>query len=92
MRPLTRQRGRLPRPCQALEQLARAEAWAAVAGEAQSLFWFTHTFTKGWWNDFDVSWEMGDAAWAGRFADTIPAFAVRIYGWVPQKIVSGRGL
>jgi Protein of unknown function (DUF1361) len=36
--------------------------------------------------------EMGDAAWAGRFADTIPAFAVRIYGWVPQKIVSGRGL
>jgi hypothetical protein len=40
---------------------ARAEARAAVAGGAQSLFWFTHTFTKGWWDDFDVSWEMGDA-------------------------------
>ena len=40
---------------------ARAEAWAAVAGGAQALFWFTHTFTKGWWDDFDVSWEMGES-------------------------------
>jgi hypothetical protein len=32
-----------------------------VAGGAQSLFWFTHTFTKGWWDDFDVSWDMGNA-------------------------------
>jgi hypothetical protein len=158
---------------------ARAEAWAAVAGGAQSLFWFTHTFTKGRWDDFDVSWEMGDAiattnaeleryskivlgrrdadivstredsikvglrsvggrsyliavnlsgdavdlgrdvaarAWwpklpgltyqgvdelttgatgtasAGQFADTIPAFGLRIYTWVPRKIVNGRGL
>ncbi len=155
---------------------ARAEAWAAVAGGAQSLFWFTHTFTRGWWDDFDVSWEMGDTiattnaelqrystiilghrdadvvstpedpikvglrsvggrfyliavnlsgdavglgrdpaarAWwpkvpgltyqgvhelttgatataqAGRFADTIPAFGVRIYSWLPQKIAHG---
>jgi hypothetical protein len=40
--------------------VARAEAWAAVAGGAQSLFWFTHTFTKGFWDAFDVSWEMGE--------------------------------
>jgi hypothetical protein len=39
---------------------ARAEAWAAVAGGAQALFWFTHSFTKGYWDDFDVSWEMGE--------------------------------
>jgi hypothetical protein len=158
---------------------ARAEAWAAVAGGAQALFWFTHTFTKGWWDDFDVSWEMGESiaatnaelqrfskiilgrrdpgvvstpddpikvglrtvggrqyliavnlssepvdlgqdlaaaawwprlpgltyqgvdelitgwsgtAWAGRFADTIPGYGVRIYGWLPQKLVAGRGL
>ncbi len=158
---------------------ARAEAWAAVAGGAQSLFWFTHTFTRGRWNDFDVSREMGDAiattnaelqryskiilgrrdaevvstpedpikvglrsigrrsyliavnlsngaveldqdvaagAWwpklpgltdqgvdelttgwtataeAGRFTDTIPAFGVRVYGWIPQNGVHGRGL
>jgi hypothetical protein len=32
----------------------RAEAWAAVAGGAQALFWFTHTFAKGYWDDFDV--------------------------------------
>jgi len=37
---------------------ARAEAWASVAGGAQVLFWFTHTFTKGFWDDFDVSPEM----------------------------------
>jgi hypothetical protein len=153
--------------------------WAAVAGGAQSLFWFTHTFTKGRWDDFDVSWEMGDAiattnaelqryanvilgrrdadivstpedpikvglrsvgdrsyliavnlsadtvdldqdvaagAWwpklpgltdegvdelttgwtaraeAGRFADALPAFGVRIYSWIPQKVVNGRAL
>ena len=158
---------------------ARAEAWAAVAGGAQALFWFTHTFTRGWWDDFDVSWEMGESiaatnaelqrfsriilgrrdagvtstpddpikvglrtvggrhyliavnlssgpvdlgqdlaaaawwaqlpgltyqsvdelttgwsgtAWAGRFTDTIPGFGVRIYGWLPQKLVPGRGL
>jgi hypothetical protein len=158
---------------------ARAEAWASVAGGAQSLFWFTHSFMKGWWDDFDVSWEMSDAirttnaelrrhssvilgrrsgdvvsspddpikvglrfaggryhliavnlsgeavdlsrdaaaeAWwprlpglgfqavdelttgwsgtasGGRFADTIPAFGVRIYRWTPQKVISGRGL
>jgi hypothetical protein len=158
---------------------ARAEAWAAVAGGAQALFWFTHSFTKGYWDVFDVSWDMGNAiatanaelqryskvilgrrsadvvsapddpikvglraaggryyliavnlsgdavdlgqdvaagAWwprlpgltyqgvdelltgwsgaasAGRFDDTIPAFGVRIYSWLPQRIVSGRGL
>jgi hypothetical protein len=156
---------------------ARAEAWAAVAGGAQALFWFTHTFTRGWWDDFDVSWEMGGAiattnselqryskivlgrrdgavvsvpedpikvglrivggrpyliavnlsgeavdlaqdvasgawwprlpgltyqsvdelttgwrgaAWGGRFADTIPAFGVRIYSWIPQTLFGGR--
>ena len=31
-------------------------------------------------------------AWAGRFADTIPGYGVRIYGWLPQKLVAGRGL
>jgi hypothetical protein len=159
--------------------VAHAEAWAAVAGGAQSLFWFTHTFTKGWWDDFDVSHDMSDtiaatnaelqrnskivlgrratdvvstpddpikvglrtvggryyliavnlsgnvvdlgqdaaagawwanvpglmyqgvdelltgwsgAASAGRFEDTIPAFGVRIYTWLPQKVISGRGL
>jgi hypothetical protein len=29
---------------------------------------------------------------AGRFDDTIPAFGVRIYSWLPQRIVSGQGL
>jgi hypothetical protein len=40
---------------------ARAEAWAAVAGGAQALYWFTHTFTKGYWDDFDVSPDMANA-------------------------------
>jgi hypothetical protein len=154
---------------------AHAEAWAAVAGGAQALFWFTHTFTKGYWDDFDVSPEMAaamaatnaeivrysrivlgrrdptvvsvpdepvkvglrsvggrayliavnlsaepadlagatwwsklpgltyqgvdelttgwsGAASAGRFGDTIPPFALRIYSWVPQKVIAGRGL
>jgi hypothetical protein len=154
---------------------AHAEAWAAVAGGAQALFWFTHTFTKGYWDDFDVSPEMAaamaatnaelagytpivlghrfagvvsapsdpvkvglrsfnrrlyliavnlsdqpadlaGASWwsklpsltvqsveelttgwsgaaaGGRFADTIPAFALRIYSWLPQKVIRGHGL
>jgi hypothetical protein len=158
---------------------ARAEAWAAVSGGAQALFWFTHSFSKGWWDDFDVSWEMGESiattnselqrfsriilgrrdpnvistsddpikvglrfvggryylvavnlssepidlgqdlaagawwprltgltyqsvdelttgwsgsAWAGRFTDTIAGYGVRIYSWLPQKLVAGRGL
>jgi hypothetical protein len=157
---------------------ARAEAWAAVAGGAQSLFWFTHTFLKGYWDDFDVSSEMGTAmattnaelekyskivlahrdarvisdpgdpvkvglrtigplryliavnlsdtpadlgasSWwtalnalpglsaqgvselmtgwtgqvvGGRFADTIPGFGVRIYSWLSQQSIGGRGL
>jgi hypothetical protein len=154
---------------------ARAEAWAAVAGGAQTLFWFTHTFTKGYWDDFDVSPEMAAAmaatdaelvqntkialgwrdpnllsapedpvkiglrsvgghfyliavnlsgqpadlaanswwsrlpglstqgvdelltGWStraagGRFADTLPPFGVRVYTWLPQKLVSGHGL
>jgi hypothetical protein len=41
--------------------VARAEAWASVAGGAQALFWFTHTFTKGYWDDFDVSPAMAAA-------------------------------
>jgi hypothetical protein len=154
---------------------ARAEAWASVAGGAQTLYWFTHTFTKGYWDDFDVTPEMANAiattnaelgrfskivlgwrdpnvlsapedpikiglrsvgghfyliavnlsasptdvaanSWSsrlpglaaqrvdelltgwsteatgGRFADTIPAFAVRIYTWLPQQLLSGHGL
>ena len=154
---------------------ARAEAWAAVAGGAQALFWFTHTFTKGYWDDFDVSASMGTAmastnaelakyskivlgrrdarvvsapddpvkagvrtiggrvyliavnlsgatgdlaasswwstlpgltsqgvdelttGWSGqasggRFADSIPPFGLRIYSWVPQQVIKGRGL
>ena len=154
-------------------EVARAEAWSSVAGGAQSLFWFTHTFTKGYWDDFDLSPEMATAiaatnaellrytkvilahrmknvvsapedpvkvglrvfrgrlyliavnlsgapvdllqdegqpklpglayqtvdelttgwagqASAGRIADTIPAWGVRIYGWWPQA-ASARG-
>jgi hypothetical protein len=154
---------------------ARAEAWAAVAGGAQALFWFTHTFSKGYWDDFDVSREMAaamaatnaeldrytpivlghrfggvvsapsdpvkvglrslgrrlyliavnlsdqpadlaGASWwtklpsltvqsvdelttgwssvaaGGRVADVIPPFALRIYSWLPQKIIGGHGL
>jgi hypothetical protein len=41
--------------------VSRAEAWAAVAGGAQALFWFTHTFTRGYWDDFDVSTAMAAA-------------------------------
>ena len=41
--------------------VARAEAWASVAGGAQALYWFTHTFTKGYWDDFDVSADMANA-------------------------------
>jgi len=32
------------------------------------------------------------SAWAGRFANTIPGYGVRIYSWLPQKLVAGRGL
>jgi hypothetical protein len=154
---------------------ARAEAWASVAGGAQAVFWFTHSFSKGYWDEFDVSAEMGEAiaatnaelakyskivlghrearvisdpadpvkvglratggidylvavnlsgapadlaasswwgslpglssqgvdelttgwsgqATGGRFSDTIPPFAVRIYNWVPQQSIDGRGL
>jgi hypothetical protein len=154
---------------------ARAEAWAAVAGGAQALFWFTHTFAKGYWDDFDVSPPMAGAmaatnaelarytrivlgrrdpavvsavaepvkvglrtvgdrvhliavnlsdapaalagcswwsklpgltnqrvdelttgwsadATAGRFDDTIPPFALRIYSWPAQRAIGGRGL
>jgi len=154
---------------------ARAEAWASVAGGAQAVFWFTHSFSKGYWDEFDVSAEMGEAiaatnaelakyskivlghrearvisdpadpvkvglratggidylvavnlsgapadlaasswwgslpglssqgvdelttGWSGqaaggRFPDTIPPFAVRIYNWVPQQSIDGRGL
>ncbi|HZO62086.1 MAG TPA: hypothetical protein VFB35_03820, partial [Gaiellaceae bacterium] len=154
---------------------ARAEAWAAVAGGAQALFWFTHTFAKGYWDDFDVSpamaaamaatnaellrytgivlggrdpavvsapgdpikvglrtaggrvylvavnlssapAELADGSWwarlpgltsqpveelttgstgqasAGRLEDTIPAFGLRIYTWLPPTAVRGRGL
>jgi hypothetical protein len=155
-------------------EVARAEAWASVAGGGQSLFWFTHTFTKGYWDDFDISPEMATAiaatnaellrytkiilahrmknvvsapgdpvkvglrffrgrlylvaanlsaapvdllqdegqprlpgldyqtvdelttgrvgqAWAGRIADTVPAWGVRIYGWWPNQAASARG-
>jgi len=154
---------------------ARAEAWAAVAGGAQALFWFTHTFEQGYWDDFDVSPPMAaaiaatnaevvrytrvvlgrrdpavvsapgepikvgvrtvggrvyliavnlsdeaatlaGASWwpklkglvdqpidelttgwaadasAGRFDDTLPACAVRIYTWLPPTAIRGRGL
>ncbi len=154
---------------------ARAEAWAAVAGGAQTLFWFTHTFTKGYWDDFDVTPEMAaamastnaelvryarivlgrrdptvvsapaeplkvglrsvdgrlylivvnlsaepaelaSAGWwsklpgltyqavdelttgstidadGGRFAGTIPALGLRVFSWLPQKPIGGRGL
>lgn len=37
---------------------ARAEAWAAVAGGATSIFWFTHTWAEGSWSQFDVTEEM----------------------------------
>ena len=56
-----------PRPGHAQE--ARAEAWASVAGGAQAVFWFTHTFSKGYWDDFDVSAEMG----AGDGVDRTPS-------------------
>ena len=57
-------------------EAARAEAWAAVAGGAQALFWFTHTFTKGYWDDFDVSPEMGasdgvDRTRSSRFSQIV---------------------
>jgi hypothetical protein len=51
-------------------EVAQAEAWAAVAGGAQALFWFTHTFTKGYWDDFDVSPQMA-AAMAQTDADLV---------------------
>jgi hypothetical protein len=41
--------------------IARAEAWAAVAGGAQAVYWFTHSFAKGYWDDFDIAPEMAAA-------------------------------
>jgi hypothetical protein len=42
-------------------QIARAEAWAAVAGGAKVILWFTHSWTKGYEDEFDVSREMAAA-------------------------------
>jgi len=66
--------------------VARAEAWAAVAGGAQALFWFTHTFTKGYWDDFDVSPAM--AATIERTNDELVRFTSIILGRRVAGVVS----
>jgi hypothetical protein len=66
--------------------VAHAEAWAAVAGGAQALFWFTHTFTKGYWDDFDVSSDM--AATIERTNDELVRFTSIILGRRVAGVVS----
>ena len=66
--------------------VARAEAWAAVAGGAQALFWFTHTFTKGYWDDFDMS--AGMAAAIERTNEELVRFTAIILGRRVPGVVS----
>jgi hypothetical protein len=66
--------------------VSRAEAWAAVAGGAQALFWFTHTFTKGYWDDFDVSSAM--AAAIERTNEELVRFTSIILGRRVPTVVS----
>jgi hypothetical protein len=48
-------------PAPVAPPVARAEAWAAVAGGAKAILWFTHSWTRGYEDEFDVSADMGNA-------------------------------
>ena len=68
---------------------ARAEAWASVAAGAQTLFWFTHSFGKGYWDDFDVSWEMAMVI-AATNAE-LEKHATIVLGWRDPNALSAPG-
>jgi hypothetical protein len=48
-------------PAPVAPTVARAEAWAAVAGGARAIFWFTHSWVRGYEDEFDVAADMGAA-------------------------------
>ena len=59
--------------------LAASSWWGSLPGLTSQ---GVDELTSGW---------SGQAS-GGRFSDTIPPFAVRIYRWLPQQSIDGRGL